>query len=342
MSQKTGPAVRRADREARLMTSMTRLVVGGLVSTLVVTAILLLASFQAVATIDREAMLAEQARAAAAIRFMVVKGYSPEDAAHVLMEGGVLPGAELLPAGTDPGDHATVALAGSDRILAWEPRRIGSETFASVAPLRLLLVAGMLLLTGGILYRVRAIGLSLEASRAVETAQARRDPLTGLANRLAFEEAIAEIEREGKAATALLCIDLDAFKPVNDAFGHAAGDVVLQQVAQRLLGLARSGDIVARLGGDEFAILSGDGADRDAVRHYAQAIVRTLRSPFRIDSGRVDVGASIGIAFAADTGASDLVEAADRALYAAKQSGRGQIAVAGERPVASEPARRVA
>ena len=160
---------------------------------------------------------------------------------------------------------------------------------------------------------------------------ARFDPLTGLANRSLFRESLDDVTeraaRSGRPA-ALLFVDLDRFKAVNDGFGHGAGDLLLRQVAQRLQALARGNAIVARLGGDEFAIVLPD-ADADQAGRLALRIVRELARPFPLDdegrAGAAVVGASVGWALAPADGETPeaLLKAADLALYRVKEQGRG-------------------
>ncbi|OYZ15506.1 MAG: hypothetical protein B7Y35_05340 [Sphingomonadales bacterium 28-64-96] len=164
---------------------------------------------------------------------------------------------------------------------------------------------------------------------------ARFDPLTGLANRSLFRESLDDLVENaalsGKPA-ALLFVDLDRFKAVNDCFGHAAGDLLLRQVAQRLAALVKAqvkgGATIARLGGDEFAIVLPDGSG-DRAEKLAQRIVKDMARPFPLgDEGRAGaavVGASVGWALApfdADT-PEDLLRCADLALYRVKEQGRG-------------------
>ena len=164
---------------------------------------------------------------------------------------------------------------------------------------------------------------------------ARFDPLTGLANRSLFRESLDEVVENavlsGRPA-ALLFVDLDRFKAVNDCFGHAAGDLLLRQVAQRLQALIKAqvkgGATIARLGGDEFAILLPDG-NEDRTDKLAQRIVKDMARPFPLgDEGRAGaamVGASVGWALApfdAQT-PEDLLKCADLALYRIKEQGRG-------------------
>ncbi len=163
---------------------------------------------------------------------------------------------------------------------------------------------------------------------------AERDALTGAANRRTFqlhlERVLDEREiRDRSQITAVLFIDLDDFKVVNDTLGHAAGDALLQVVTERLSGSVREGDLVARLGGDEFAILTSDAADLKRSLAMADRLTRELRAPYLLGEHHVTVTASIGIATARDTteNASDVVRNADVAMYMAKANGKAGFAV---------------
>ncbi|MFO1339046.1 MAG: diguanylate cyclase [Burkholderiaceae bacterium] len=167
-----------------------------------------------------------------------------------------------------------------------------------------------------------------EQDRLTELSQ--RDPLTGLLNRAGFERCVDRLTQEGRGpALGLLYIDLDRFKPVNDAHGHLVGDRLLQQVAQRLSGLVRPTDAVARLGGDEFAMLLVDVGTQGHAEAVAAKVVAALATPFDIDGYALHIGASIGVAFGTDPqrGWRDMVQRADATLYRAKAQGRGRHAV---------------
>ncbi|PZW48735.1 PAS domain S-box-containing protein/diguanylate cyclase (GGDEF)-like protein [Humitalea rosea] len=155
---------------------------------------------------------------------------------------------------------------------------------------------------------------------------ALHDPLTGLANRHLLNESIREAAARG-ARFAVLCLDLDAFKRVNDTRGHEAGDRLLVQVAERLRGVVREGDVLARLGGDEFVILQMGVTEPEAVTAYARRVVDEMARPFDLDLQQVVIGASIGIAMcpADGTNLQDLLRHADTALYKAKADGRGRF-----------------
>lgn len=156
------------------------------------------------------------------------------------------------------------------------------------------------------------------------------DGLTGLYNASRFRERVAEcvtrVHRDSTAA-ALLYLDLDGFKPVNDGHGHAAGDQVLRVVGARLQEVVRGGDVAARLGGDEFAVLLEDVYDRKVVRQVVERVLRSISSPITLSDGEsVRVTASVGVALCPDCGDTEesLIEAADRAMFEAKRLGSNQ------------------
>lgn len=161
--------------------------------------------------------------------------------------------------------------------------------------------------------------------------QATHDTLTGLVNRWQFgqqlEHAIAESARTGQPF-ALLLLDLDDFKAVNDGYGHAAGDRVLLEVARRLKGALRPGDTLARLGGDEFTVLLPQVADAQEVEAAAGRLLQALCQPYQMHGFELDSGASLGIAMCPDDAqdAATLLRYADMAMYHAKEAGRAQYA----------------
>lgn len=161
------------------------------------------------------------------------------------------------------------------------------------------------------------------------TRQASYDPLTGLANRTLFHDRLQRavlLGRRTRAPFALLLIDLDDFKPINDRHGHRAGDLVLQQVAARLRGVLRQSDTIARLGGDEFAVLLPTPTTAEAAQQTAERIIEALSAAFVVESRRLLVRGSIGIALypAHGTDAETLVSHADIAMYHAKSARCGQ------------------
>jgi diguanylate cyclase (GGDEF)-like protein/PAS domain S-box-containing protein len=168
---------------------------------------------------------------------------------------------------------------------------------------------------------------------------AHHDVLTGLPNRMQFYKALGEnLKSNNGTGVAVCCLDLDGFKPVNDTFGHAAGDDVLKKVGERLQAEAQ-GHMVARLGGDEFAILTM-GDEKNAV-DLAERCVGALEPPFFIKGLAVKIGVSIGIAAAPVDGldGEELVQEADRALYRAKADGRNTWRMASDVRLTSEQVR---
>lgn len=158
-------------------------------------------------------------------------------------------------------------------------------------------------------------------------ALAENDSLTGLANRYYFDESLRTAiprARRLNDQLALLFLDLDNFKVINDSMGHDAGDHLLKEVARRLLHVVRNGDVVCRLGGDEFAILAHNFESQDPIVQLAERILEELRRPIMIKNVEQFISASIGVATYPDAGktASDMLKAADLAMYRAKREGK--------------------
>lgn len=157
---------------------------------------------------------------------------------------------------------------------------------------------------------------------------AYRDPLTGLINRAALRIGLTHMlaeSRRNDSLLAVLYLDLDRFKTINDSLGHAVGDLVLKEAATRLLGCIRDTDFVARLGGDEFLIVAGELSDVNDAAAIARKIIEQLTEPMTVLEQRLQTGCSVGIAIHPGT-VSDpdsLIKQADGAMYAAKQQGRG-------------------
>jgi diguanylate cyclase (GGDEF)-like protein len=179
-------------------------------------------------------------------------------------------------------------------------------------------------------------GVSLENRHLIERLrsevadkehQALHDALTGLPNRLLFQRRIAEalVNAHVGSSVAVMLLDLDRFKEVNDTLGHHNGDLLLQEIGNRLRRILRSGDTVARLGGDEFAVLLPDLAGDEAALAAATGIRQALERPFQIAEVNLDVGCSIGIAMWPHHGedATVLLQRADVAMYSSKENQRG-------------------
>jgi diguanylate cyclase (GGDEF)-like protein len=172
---------------------------------------------------------------------------------------------------------------------------------------------------------------------------AHRDALTGLPNRLAFELTLERLFVDlhhpghvGGQRLALLFIDLDNFKRVNDSLGHAAGDTVLIEVSRRMSSVLRASDTLFRLGGDEFALLVADVAEPAPVEQLAERLIASVREPLLVQGQVQPVGATVGLAFVPDdaTDPETLLCAADAAMYAAKHAGKNTYRRASREPAA--------
>ena len=225
------------------------------------------------------------------------------------------------------GDASIPVLTGADGeqagYIGWSPFDPGEQVEDKMAPVLFvsLMIVGIII--GLLIARIRRSRMDLEASRAQAQHLAFHDSLTGLPNRALFEDRLEHSLSRRRAGSAVLLLDLDRFKNVNDTLGHQAGDELIREFGLRLSRLTREGDTIARLGGDEFAILLEDARPRDA-HSLARRILGEVARPFELFGSEAHVGVSIGIALAADAQGDrlELVRKADIALYRAKDGGR--------------------
>jgi len=231
-----------------------------------------------------------------------------------VLEGGMDAVRDLLDASVD--DVRKLA----DHIASFVQRAILGAAAAGILLLLAVSVASIRL--------VRGITTALASSQEQAVHDALHDVLTGLPNRTLLAErltqALVHMHRHG-GALAVLSLDLDRFKQVNNTLGHAAGDALLCMVARRLQGCLRVCDTVARLGGDEFAIIQTSIEDLQDVASLSQRLVDALSAPYNLDGHQVVIGTSVGFALAPNdaAAAADLLKMADIALYRAKADGRG-------------------
>lgn len=168
------------------------------------------------------------------------------------------------------------------------------------------------------------------AAEATIRFQASHDAVTQLANRTAFLGAVTRALADGmrnQERVAVLFVDLDGFKPVNDTYGHAVGDALLVQIAQRLSAALRISDVIARVGGDEFIGLFPDVGNRDSLSFLGERLLGVFNEPFEVMGHRLSLSGSIGLVVAPEDGndQDSLLKAADEAMYRAKQAGKRRV-----------------
>ncbi|ESY17702.1 hypothetical protein X735_14905 [Mesorhizobium sp. L2C085B000] len=246
----------------------------------------------------------------------------------------LLAGAHLLPMAQPLGSAAIPLIDKQGVILgyiAWDQERPGLTLVGKASPALALaaLVAASVL--AFLLRRLRRASSALQTSQAQAQYLAFHDTLTGLPNRALFEDRLrrALLTSGNESKVALLYLDLDRFKHVNDTLGHPAGDELVRQTAARLQHTVRDVDTVARLGGDEFAVILIDVRDVRNAEDISERVLQKLQEPFKLMDDQVFISASIGIALSTgpDADADDLLRKADIALYEAKKNGRGRYQV---------------
>jgi len=215
---------------------------------------------------------------------------------------------------------------------AWTPKQPGAEIVHNVVPFIAVALAGFALLAAFVLRYMRRTAAAIAAGETRLRHLAMHDPLCGLPNRIFFGErleAVIEEVRTGSSPAAVLYIDLDHFKDVNDTLGHPVGDELIRTVTLRLSHTLRGDDLVARLGGDEFAVISSIGDDPVKMMTIAQRIIAAICAPYTINGQNIMIGASIGIAVIDRKcgGAADIMRYADMALYRAKNEGRNRACI---------------
>lgn len=217
--------------------------------------------------------------------------------------------------------------------LAWMPKKPGAEIVTSVIPFIAVAFAGFGLLAALIHGYMRRTAATIAQGEQRLRYLALHDPLCGLPNRNYFGERLEDVIRTvhlGGPPAAILYIDLDHFKDVNDTLGHPVGDELIRSVTGRLSGLLRPEDLVSRLGGDEFAVILTSGTDTAALQRVADRIIAAICAPYSISGHNILIGASIGIAIIDHRfsgGTADVMRYADMALYRAKNEGRNRACI---------------
>ncbi len=206
----------------------------------------------------------------------------------------------------------------------------GSETITAVAGVGLSVLLALLawLLANG---RERALRLAESMTEELRH-MAQHDPLTDLPNRALFNDRLAHelaLAKRVQGRFAMVFLDLDYFKPINDNYGHHMGDQLLLQFARRLQNCVRAADTVGRIGGDEFVVLISQVNDAEHLQALAEKLHQTMRSPFTVDGHELSISCSLGVAVYPDHGtdAAALTKSADQAMYRAKEAGRDCVRV---------------
>jgi diguanylate cyclase (GGDEF)-like protein len=216
--------------------------------------------------------------------------------------------------------------------LEWTPNRPGAEIVQNILPFICIALACFSLMAAFALRYMRRTTAAIAEGEVRMRHMAMHDPLSGLPNRTLFAERLESIlddVKEGRRRAALLSIDLDHFKDVNDTLGHHVGDCLISAVAQRLGRIVREGDLVARLGGDEFAVITGGANDPAALEDIGQRVIATLSAPYAVSGHTLVIGATIGIVAIDERSrdVADIMRFADMALYRAKNAGRNRACV---------------
>lgn len=254
-----------------------------------------------------------------------------EIAAHLQLRNLRQVGAETI----TPGDYVfklTDPQGQQVATFAWTPTRPGAEIVNSVIPFIAVALASFALLAALVLGHMRRTAATIASGETRLRHLALHDPLCGLPNRIFFGERLEAViadMRKGSPPAAVLYIDLDHFKDVNDTLGHPIGDELIRAVTQRLTNTVRDNDLVARIGGDEFAVITSGGSDHSTLLTIANRLISAICAPYTIANQTIVIGASIGIAVVTEkiAGAADIMRHADMALYRAKNEGRNRACI---------------
>lgn len=232
-------------------------------------------------------------------------------------------------------DHVLNLVNGNDQQvtrIAWTPRKPGALVIRNVIPFIAIALGEFLILAGFVLRYMDKATRALAESGEQMRHLALHDPMSKLPNRISFNQALErtiEAARSEHVRSAVLLVDLDHFKDVNDTLGHHVGDDLISVVSQRLREAIREDDMVARLGGDEFAMITADLHQGAPIQTIADRIIGKLRAPYMIMGHSIVIGASIGIANVDEQSesAAEVMRRADIALYRAKNEGRNRACI---------------
>lgn len=237
-------------------------------------------------------------------------------------------------------NFAAPRLAAAMMVLSMAPIPIATFLVGEPALIGVTLLVPLFLFSmSAAAFQMNAMVVSAMVAEQENRHRASHDDLTGLSNRAHLVTQLGDRLAEGRrAGMALFFLDLDGFKRVNDRFGHATGDGLLQLIAENLTAAVRSGDVAARLGGDEFVVLA-DGLDRDGALAFGRHLAETITRTYEVGGRACTIGVSVGIALAPDHGADarSLLAAADAALYVAKDRGACRVVMAADAATLAPP-----
>ncbi len=289
-------------------------------------------AFSVANTIDNRWQEAERSRAAAVGEWL--SRLDPASQAQALADVADMAGLKdltLTEAPLTPSSRQVIPLfEGPNRgqLLTWTSQPPGQQVLQRFAPVRIAFAVCVVVVLASILtFLLRRIG-QVELARRTAQQRAMQDPLTGLPNRLALEEELFRRQRSDRPYS-VLALDLDRFKPINDRYGHDAGDMAIKAVTRRVLAQLGPGDMLARVGGDEFVAVLVEERGRQGLIRLAKGIIRSISDPLTMIAADARVGISIGIVGnACEHPAASELKLADRALYEAKRAGGDSFAFA--------------
>lgn len=319
---------------AKALAPVRRLVLFAFVATVVAGVILVLSTLHVMWSTDDLSQQQERVRAVEVAELLALEEADTIDETvnRLARVSGLRELAVTATPTTEPYRQSIPMFSGpaSGQFLTWSADRPGLYLFTTFAPLRVPLMLTMIMSVLGCLMIMQRRVRRIEAERLSAQIEALRDHLTGLPNRRALE---AELERlaRSRRSFAMLALDLDGFKPVNDIYGHHAGDMALIEVGRRLAAQLRPGEFLARIGGDEFVAIIHRGPERPILTAFARDCITAVSRPVLVANQTVTIGISLGIvAEGLDHPASALLKQADRALYEAKRLDGGAFCFAGD------------
>jgi len=318
----------------KALAPIRRLVLAAFLGAFLAGAFLIASAIHVMQTTDSLSMAEERARAAHIADILV--GLPETQVLPAVERLGPIAGLQGLALADKPAqgefEQSLPLLSGplGGQFLTWRADRPGLFLFTSFAPSRVPLLLALISVVLGCLIAMLRHVRRTENERITAQRQAMRDHLTGLPNRLALESELARLAA-GEWDFSVLALDLDRFKPINDLFGHHAGDLALVEVAQRLTAQLLPGEFLARIGGDEFVAIVHRDRQRSDLTRLARDCIAAIAAPLTAVGGNISVGVSLGIV---EDGlghpAQALLKQADRALYEAKRLDGGAFCFAGD------------